>query len=72
MKTRYDKTATQQNKYYEWTIYSYMIETYIDINISQLRVLCKKLCSEAKKDFISVCFNEAGPLYLQEIIQATI
>lgn len=49
-----------------------MIETYMNGNISQLRVRYKELCSDAKKDFISVCFNEANPEYLQEIIQATI
>lgn len=73
MKTRYGKTAVQQNKYYEVdNIYLYMIENYMNGNISQLRVLYKELCSDAKKDFISVCFNEANPQYLQEIILATI
>lgn len=44
MKTRYGKTAVQQNKYYEVdNIYLYMIETYMNGNISQLRVLYKEL-----------------------------
>lgn len=44
MKTRYGKTAVQQNKYYEVdNIYLYMIETYMNGNISQLRVFYKEL-----------------------------
>ena len=44
--------------------YEYMIETYLNGNISQLLELYKKLCIEARKEFISYCFSEVNPQWL--------
>ena len=70
---RYSKTVAQQCRYYEVdNIYEYMVETYINGNISTFTELYKELCTEAKKDFIDYCFSEINPHYLIEILQATI
>ena len=70
---RYSKTVAQQCRYYKVeNIYEYMVETYINDNISQLRELYKELCTEARKDFIDYCFSETNPHHLIGILQATI
>lgn len=70
---RYSKTIAQQCRYYEVeNIYEYMVSTYLNGNFTPFKELYKELCVEAKKDFISYCFNEVNPQYLIEIIQATI
>ena len=73
MRARRNKTVAQQCRYYEVdNIYEYMVETYINGNISTFTELYKELCTEAKKDFIDYCFSEINPHYLIEILQATI
>jgi hypothetical protein len=70
---RYGKTVAQQCKYYEvGNIYEYMVETYLNGNISSFMALYSELCREAKQDFILYAFSEVNPQYLQEIIKATI
>ena len=70
---RYSKTVAQQCRYYEvGNIYEFMVETYLNGNINQLRELYKELCTEARKEFISYCFSEVNPQYLMTIIQTTV
>lgn len=70
---RYGKTVAQQCKYYEvGNIYEYMVETYLNGNISSFKALYSELCREAKQEFIHYAFSEINPQYLQEIIEATI
>lgn len=66
---RYSRTVAQQCRYYEvGNIYEYMVETYLNGNISTLRELYWELCTE----FISYCFSEVNPQYLMAIIQTTV
>lgn len=70
---RYGKTVAQQCKYYEVeNIFEYMVETYLNGNISTFKVLYKELCEEAKREFIEYAFSEVNPQYLREIIVATV
>lgn len=70
---RYGKTVAQQCRYYEVeNIYEYMVSVYLNGSISSFKELYKELCTGAKKEFISYCFNEVNPQYLMEIIQTTI
>ena len=73
MATRRSKTVTQQCKYYEVdNIYEYMVSTYINGNRSTLKRLYKELNRDARKEFISYCFSEMNPQYLEEIVTAVI
>lgn len=59
---RYSKTVAQQCRYYEVeNIYEYMVETYLNGNISTLRELYRELCAEARKEFISILFQRGKP-----------
>lgn len=70
---RYGKTVAQQCKYYEvGNIFEYMVETYLNGNITMFKTLYKELCREAKRDFIEYAFSEVNPQYLREIIVATV
>ncbi len=70
---RYGKTVAQQCKYYKvGNIFEYMVETYLNGNISTFKALYKELCGEAKRDFIQYAFSEIHPQYLREIIVATV
>ena len=54
MKTRHNKTPSQQCRYYEVNdIFEYMYETYINGTPSQLKALYKELRREARKEFIA-------------------
>ena len=69
---RYGKTVAQQCKYYEvGNIFEYMVETYLNSNISSFKALYKELCGEAKREFIEYAFSEVIPQYLREFIVAT-
>lgn len=69
---RYGKTTAQQCKYYEVdNIFDYMVETYLNGNISSFRALYKELCPDARREFTRYTFSEINPRYLQEIIEAT-
>ena len=73
MATRRSKTVTQQCKYYEVdNIYEYMVSTYINGNRSTLKRLYKELNIDTRKEFISYCFSEMNPQYLEEIVTAVI
>lgn len=69
---RYGKTTAQQCKYYEVdNIFDYMVEAYLNGNISSFRALYKELCPDARREFTRYAFSEINPRYLQEIIEAT-
>lgn len=70
---RYGKTVAQQCKYYEvGNIFEYMVETYLNGNISTFKALYKELCGDAKREFIEYAFSEVNPQYVREIIVATV
>lgn len=69
--TRHSKTIVQQCKYYDVdNIFEYMIETYVNGNISILRKLYKELRLEARKEFVRYIFLEENSQYTQGIIVA--
>lgn len=73
MAIRRNKSIAQQCRYYEvGNIFEYMVETYINGNCSAFQGLYNELCKDARKGFISYCFSEVNPQYLEEIIQSTI
>ena len=50
---RYSRTVAQQCRYYEVNnIFEYMVETYLNGNITTFGELYRELCKEARKDFI--------------------
>ena len=73
MAKRNSKTAAQQCRFYEVdNIFEYMVETYINGNISFFRELYHELNKETKKDFIGFLFDEVNPQYRFEMIKETI
>ena len=73
MAKRRSKTATQQCKYYEVdNIFVYMVETYINGNISSFKELYQELNKDARKDFTDFLLSEVEPIYWREILKATI
>lgn len=67
---RHSKSASQQCKYYEVdNIFEYMVETYINGNLSTFRELYHELNKEARKDFIGFLLVECPPQYHTEILQ---
>ena len=69
---RHSKTWEQQAKYYEVdNIADYMIETYLNGNISFFRQLYRELKPAGRKLFISWLFAEEHNAYREEIILAT-
>ncbi len=73
MRKRNNKTAAQQCRYYEVDdIFGYMVETYINGNISVFRELYTELNKDARKDFIDFVFKEVKSQYRIEIIKKTI
>ena len=61
---RYGKTTAQQCKYYEVdNIFDYMVETYLNGNISTFQKLYKELRLEAKREFIRYAFDKVNPRY---------
>lgn len=73
MAKRTSKTAAQQCRYYEVdNIFEYMVETYINGNISFFRELYHELNKETRKDFIGFLFDEVSPQYRFEMIKETI
>lgn len=68
---RRSKTIAQQCKHYEVdNIFEYMVETYVNGNISTLRNLYKELNLEARKEFVRYTFREENSQYTQGIIVA--
>nr|WP_288892834.1 hypothetical protein [uncultured Alistipes sp.] len=69
--TRRSKTIVQQCKYYDVdNIFEYMIETYVNGNISTLQKLYKELRLEARKEFVRYISLEENSQYTQGIIVA--
>ena len=57
MAKRSSKTAAQQCRYYEVdNIFVYMVETYINGNISVFRELYRELNKDARRDFTDFLF----------------
>ena len=49
---RYSRTVAQQCRYYEVNnIFEYMVETYLNGNITTFGELYRELCKEARKDY---------------------
>ena len=69
---RYSRTVAQQCRYYEVNnIFEYMVETYLNGNISFFRQLYRELKPAGRKLFISWLFAEEHNAYREEIILAT-
>lgn len=70
---RHSKTWEQQAKYYEIdNIAEYMVETYLNGNISTFRELYRELKPAGRKLFISWLFRmELQTIKIEEIILAT-
>lgn len=70
---RYSKTIAQQCRYYEvGNIFEYMVEVYLNGNISSFGELYRELNKDARKDFIDYIFSEVNPQELIGIIKETI
>ena len=73
MAKRNSKTAAQQCRYYGVdNIFEYMVETYINGNISVFRELYHELNKDARKDFTDFLLSEVEPTYWREILKQTI
>lgn len=73
MAKRRSKTVEQQCRYYEvGNIFEYMVETYLNGNMSVFRGLYHELNKDARKDFIDFVFKEVKSQYRIEIIKKTI
>ena len=73
MAKRRNNTASQQCKYYEVdNIFEYMVETYINGNISSFKELYQELNKDARKDFTDFLLSEVEPIYWREILKMTI
>ena len=70
---RHSKSAFQQCRYYEVdNIFEYMVETYINGNISVFRELYHELNKDTRKDFMDFLLSEVEPTYWREILKQTI
>lgn len=73
MARRTSRTAAQQCRYYEVdNIFEYMVETYLNGNISVFRELYHELAKDTRRDFVDFLFSEVNPQYHIEIIKQTI
>ena len=73
MAKRRRKTVEQQCRYDEVdNIFEYMVETYINGNISVFRELYHELNKDARKDFTDFLLSEVEPIYWREILKQTI
>ncbi|MFR9611322.1 MAG: hypothetical protein SNI87_06160 [Rikenellaceae bacterium] len=73
MRPRRGKRVAQQCRFYEVeNIFDYMVETYINGNVSHLKELYKELAPKYRRQFVEYCFTEMNPEYRQEIILAII
>ena len=53
-------------------IFEYMVETYLNGNMSVFRGLYHELNKDARKDFIDFLLSEVEPIYWREILKHTI
>ena len=73
MPKRSSKTVEQHGRYYEvGNIFVYMVETYINGNISVFRELYRELNKDARKDFMDFLLSEVEPTYWRGILKQTI
>ena len=73
MAKRRSRTVEQQCRYYEVdNIFEYMVETYINGNISVFRELYHELNKDARKDFTDFLLSVVEPTYWREILKQTI
>ena len=73
MAKRRNKSVSQQCKFYDVdNIFEYMVETYINGNISSFKELYQELNKDARKDFTDFLLSEVEPTYWREILKATI
>lgn len=58
---RHSKTASQQCRYYEVdNIFEYMVDTYINGNITSFKDIYRELNKDARRDFVDFIFNEVN------------
>ena len=70
---RHSKTALQQCRYYEVdNIFEYMVENYINGNITSFKEIYRELNKGARRDFVDFIFNEVNPKYTTELIKLTV
>ncbi len=70
---RTSKTTAQQCKFYEVdNFFEYMVEVYINGNLSSFRELYHELNKDARRDFIDFLLSEVSPQYHREILKETI
>ena len=73
MAKRNSKKGAQQCRYYAVdNIFEYMVETYINGNISVFRELYHELNKDTRKDFTDFLLSEVEPTYWREILKETI
>ena len=73
MAKRSGKTAAQQCKFYEVdNIFEYMVETYLNGNMSVFRGLYHELNKDARRDFMDFLLSEVEPTYWREILKQII
>lgn len=73
MARRYSRTAAQQCRFYEVdNIFEYMVDTYINGNITSFKDIYRELNKDARRDFVDFIFNEVNPKYTIELIKQTI
>lgn len=70
MKARRGKTVKQQCRYYEvGNIFDLMIDAHVgSCDPNQVVKYYKELNREGKRLFVSYCFTEMNPEYLEEVI----
>ena len=73
MATSRSRTAEHQCRHYQvGNILEYMVETYLNGNISVFRELYHELNKDARKDFTDFLLSEIEPIYWREILKGTI
>ena len=55
-----------------WNIFEYMVDTYINGNITSFKDIYRELNKGARRDFVDFIFNEVNPKYTIELIKQTI
>lgn len=53
-------------------IFEYMVDTYINGNITSFKDIYRELNKDARRDFVDFIFNEVNPKYTIELIKQTI
>ena len=73
MAKRSSKTVAQQCRYYEvGNIFEYMVETYLNGNMSVFRGLYHELNKDTRRDFMDFLLSEVEPTYWRERLKQTI